>query len=85
MVHPREIRSKELRLMRQGLRYAVPSILLAAGILVACGAEPRKSGFGEKKEEGQGGEPGFIPGQKPCAGLECKHVNCGGDPATCAC
>lgn len=69
--------------MRHRLRYAVPSVLLAASIFVACGTGAKRSNFGEKKEEtGQQGDPGFVPGQEPCAGLECKRVNCGGEPAT---
>ena len=80
MVRLREIWSKELTLM---LRYKVLSFTLAAGILVACGAETKRSNFGEKKDEAaEPGQPGFTPGQEPCAGLECKRVNCGGEPTT---
>lgn len=70
--------------MRHGLRTKVPFFILAAGILVACGAETKRSNFGEKQEETAqpGGEPGFVPGQEPCAGLECKRVNCGGEAPT---
>ncbi len=70
--------------MRHGLRYVAPFALLAAGLFVACSSESKRSGFGaeEDKDAGVSGQPGFTPGQEPCAGLECKRVACGGGVTT---
>lgn len=68
--------------MRNGLRY-VPVALVAAGLFFACSSESKRSGFGaEKADEGTEPEQGFVPGQVPCAGLECKRVDCGGGVTT---
>lgn len=70
--------------MRHGLRYAAPFALLAAGLVfVACSSETRRAEFGEKQDDTGGeGEQGFVPGQVPCAGLECKRVACEGGVTT---
>jgi hypothetical protein len=70
--------------MRYGLRYAAPFALLAATLtFAACSSGEKRSGFGEKQDtDGVDGEQGFVPGQVPCAGLECKRVACGGGVTT---
>ena len=69
--------------MRQNLRYAAPCALLAATLaFAACSSESKRSGFGEEADAGVTGVPGFVDGQVPCAGLECKRVACGGGVTT---
>jgi len=56
------------------------SLVVLAGVVVACGAE-RRSAFdpdstADKDAGFEGGSTGFTPGQTPCEGLECKIVEC---------
>jgi len=68
--------------MRQSVRYVAP-IALLAGLFIACGSSTSRSGFEEKKDDKDPqGQQGFVPGQEPCAGLECKQVKCDGADTT---
>lgn len=69
--------------MRKGAFVLAPLALLA--LVVACGAQDRRSSFDstEPVDGGFEGSRGFTPGQTPCAGLECKIVECkNGTPTT---
>jgi hypothetical protein len=69
--------------MRKGVLFLAP-VTLFATIVVACSAAERRSGFSDTGSDGGfEGSQGFIQGQTPCAGLECKVVDCkDGTPTT---
>ncbi len=68
--------------MRKGALVLGPLVLLA-GVVVACGAE-RRSAFDPTPGQDAGfeGSTGFVPGETPCEGLECKIVECEGGEKT---
>ncbi len=70
--------------MRKGVFVLAPVALVAA-IVVACGGKERTSGFIDTNLPGDGGfeaSQAFTPGETPCAGLECKVVECNGGAST---
>jgi hypothetical protein len=73
--------------MRKGVLFLAPVALTAAIIGIACSAQVRRSGFEAEKQGGDDGgfegSQGFVPGQVPCEGLECKIVtDCAGGGKT---
>jgi len=74
--------------MRHGLTYVAPLVLAAGGVALlmgACSSSNTRNTFEiENKEDAGAFEGGtqFTPGATPCAGLECKRVDCKGGPTT---
>lgn len=69
--------------MRNGLLLIAPIVLGAAGLIAACSSSTRTSGFNpDAADSGIEGGQAFTPGATPCAGLDCKVVDCGGEAKT---
>lgn len=63
--------------MRKG--FVLAPVALVAAIVVACGGKERTSGFTTPSNASDGGfegSTGFTDNVTPCAGLECKIVDC---------
>jgi hypothetical protein len=69
--------------MRHGVFSLAPAALAATAVVIACGAQDRRSSFSSEVDagtdaglDGSTGDNSFTPGPTPCAGLACKIVEC---------